>query len=65
MKKSGATRHLIAALRAIDKGLEEAAREKNAALKAVLAEGREPLAAYVILEGLHNPGRRGRRKPRE
>jgi hypothetical protein len=42
-----------------DKGIAAAIEEGNATLKKTLAEGREPLAAYLALEGLRVPGQRG------
>ena len=59
MKRSTAVRQLLIAVRAIDVGLAAATEEGNATLKKTLAEGREPLAAYLALEGLKVPGRRG------
>ncbi len=61
MKKSPATKQLLAAVRAIDKGLEAALKEGNGTLKTALFDGREPLVAYLALEGLKLPGRRGRK----
>jgi len=61
VKKSSAVRQLLAAVKAIDKGIAAAIEEGNVTLKKTLAEGREPLAAYLALEGLKVPGQRGRR----
>jgi hypothetical protein len=59
VKKSTAVRQLLAAVKAIDKGIAAAIEEGNATLKKTLAEGREPLAAYLALEGLKVPEHRG------
>jgi hypothetical protein len=72
VKKSSAVRQLLATVKAIDKGIAAAIEEGSATLKKTLAEGREPLAAYLALEGVKvlvargagsGESRRGRRKP--
>ncbi len=62
MKQSPATKQLLAAVRALDKALEAASKADDGALKQALSDGREPLVAYLALEGLKMPGRRGRKQ---
>ena len=57
-KKSNAVRQLLAAVKAVDKGIAAAIEEENTTIKKTLAEGREPLAAYLSLEGLKLPQQR-------
>jgi hypothetical protein len=57
-KKSAAVRQLLTAVKAIDKGLTAAIEEENVTIKKTLSEGREPLAAYLSLEGLKLPQQR-------
>jgi hypothetical protein len=55
IKKSPSMKHTVAAVRAIDKALESAATEANTTLRHTLADAREPLVAYLQLEGIKLP----------
>jgi hypothetical protein len=64
MKRSPSMKHTAAAVRAIDKALEHAAGEGNTTLRHALADAREPLAAYLQLEGVKLPKVRRPKGPR-
>ena len=59
-KKSPTLKHTADAVRALDMALGTADSD---ALRAALTEAREPLVAYLTMEGVPIPKRRGR-KPR-
>jgi hypothetical protein len=61
IKGSPAVRQLFTAVKAIEKGIAAAVEEQNVTLKTTLNEVREPLAAYLALEGLSLPQQRERR----
>ena len=60
-KKSPSLKATTDALRSIDTALRSA---EGGALKKALSEAREPLAAYLQMEGIPMPQRRGR-KPKD
>ena len=64
VKKSPTMKHTVAAVRAIDKALESAATENNTTLRHSLADAREPLVAYLQLEGIKLPKTRRPKGPR-
>jgi len=64
VKKSPSMKHTSAAVRAIDKALESAAAEGNTPLRHTLADAREPLVAYLQLEGIKLPKTRRPKGPR-
>lgn len=55
LKKSPAAKAALAALRAIDKGLELGAEENNGLLRHALADSRKPLADYLEAQGVKLP----------
>ena len=64
LKRSPSMKHTVAAVRAIDKALESAATEGNNPLRHSLADAREPLVAYLQLEGIKLPKTRRPKGPR-
>ncbi len=64
VKKSPSMKYTVAAVRAIDKALESAATESNTTLRHSLADAREPLVAYLQLEGIKLPKVRRPKGPR-
>jgi hypothetical protein len=61
-KRSPSLKATADAVRSIDTALRTA---ENAALKKALTEAREPLVAYLQMEGVPLPQRRGRKPKRE
>jgi hypothetical protein len=61
-KRSPELRNLVLAVKAIDASLADA---KDAALKQALTEGRVPLVAYLQLEGIPVPKKRGPKAKRK
>jgi uncharacterized protein involved in exopolysaccharide biosynthesis len=55
LKQSDAVKKAVAAVRAIDKGIELAKEEGNSKLHHALANSREPLAAFLQAEGMKLP----------
>jgi cell division septum initiation protein DivIVA len=64
IKRSPSMKHTVAAVRAIDKALESASSENNTTLRHALADAREPLVAYLQLEGVKLPKTRRPKGPR-
>jgi hypothetical protein len=64
LKKSGAVKAAIVALRAIDKGMDAAQEEDNNALRHVFADAREPLASFLTEQGMKLPKSRRPKGPR-
>lgn len=55
LKSSAATKSALAAVRAIDRGLEQAAQEDNSHLRHAFADARRALGTYLEGQGLKLP----------
>lgn len=61
LKQSPVMKRTITIMRSMNKAMDEAASEKNGALRHALADAFEPLAVYLRSQGLQSPKTR---KPR-
>ena len=64
LKESPAIKASLAAVRAIDKGLDEAAKESNGHLRHALADARRSIGSYLESQGIKLPKARLPKGPR-
>jgi hypothetical protein len=64
LKESPAIKATMAAVRTLDKGLDEAARENNGHLRHALADARRSIAGYLDKQGVKLPKARLPKGPR-